>query len=227
MRKIATVIFMTAVVILLSVTTLLAGNVERGTDGSLRVKDVIYSPVDITVSKEALPYEMEWKRAVETPGVIVPLITAEGQSQMVDFFHHKTIMSTKTGIVFDEKSKVVEMVKDREMESKVVSNPYFIFWSVSLLSMLVANILYFKRNLTTTFATIFAIVTVVSAFSAFVFAAAVSAVSAFAAVVSAVVSAVAAAAAVAVGSKKAYVILVITYYVLMGVGALVMMASII
>lgn len=226
MKKIGAVMFITTVVILLLTNTLFAGNVEKGDDGSLRLNEVVitYSPVDITVSKEALSHEMEWKEAIKTPGVVVPLVTTR-ESQMVDFLHRK-ITTVVTGIVFDKRKKVVEIVKGREVGEEVVFNPYFILWGLSILAMVSSNISFKKRRdnnfaafatiIPTAFAAAFA-TTIPTTFAVVV--------ATFATTFAAVVAGAVVGVVVAESGKKAYVILVITYYALMGVGALIVVAS--
>ncbi len=116
-----------------------AGNIERGSDGSVRilqVNPVIYTPLDITVTPEALAYGDLWKQSLVSGGVV------SAEQQKIEwatkglFYKTKTIVAT-VGIVYDKSAKRVDVVKNAVLSSEKSFNPSLIFWAVAMIAMTV------------------------------------------------------------------------------------------
>lgn len=152
------------------VTIAHAGNLEKGSDGSLRIQPevVSYAPIDATITAEASAYEKEWKWAFANPGVVVPIETKTKPAGMADLFHERIIPVTKIGVIFDKETKTVRVVRDMVMPEEKRFNPYLIFCVIGVIAMTVAITITgkgFAVGIAFTFATVAAALGFAFAFS--------------------------------------------------------------
>jgi len=115
-----------------------AGNVEVGSDGSLRIgstTSVVWKGTGITVSEEAVQYP-QWEEAFKNPDspISVGRATIKYDS---DGFYLIATLTTKQ-VVYDPAKKTIALTSDTKTERSF--NMFFIFAIIALVSMAVLNV---------------------------------------------------------------------------------------
>jgi len=114
----------------------IASTVEVGNNGEARISsDVIWRNTSICVNDDVLAYGDVWKRAFVSPGSIIPVKT-HNVSTRNGFFYSKMNTVADIGVIYD--AGRIYLVRNITTESKVIFNPFMIFWLLSVFVMSIA-----------------------------------------------------------------------------------------
>lgn len=125
-----------------------AGNVEKASDGSLRLNEQKYIETDITVMPEA-KYNDLWKKAIKT-GEAIPMPVkgkmTNDNPEMIGLFHQKETKVAEKAVVFDPENKKVRVENDYRLGVATYFNPYFVFWILAVIILIILIVSLFTSK---------------------------------------------------------------------------------
>lgn len=95
----------------------------------------------INITDEAQRYIDSAKKAVESPGEFIPVVTREVPKEMVSPFGLKRDLVADSGVIYDTEHKEVKMINDPTvLSSSVVFSSFLIWWMFAFVAMFLLNV---------------------------------------------------------------------------------------
>lgn len=95
----------------------------------------------INITDEAQKYIDGAKKAVESPGEFIPVVTREVPKEMISPFGLKRDLVADSGVIYDTENKEVTMTNDPTvLSSSVVFSSFLIWWMFAFVAMFLLNV---------------------------------------------------------------------------------------